>query len=104
VDGGAADPGGDAARLTVWARGAVQGVGFRWWVCSRGRQLRRTGTATNLRDGRVEVVAEGPRADLVRLLAWLAEQPSTTGRPGRVTGVSHRWSDPRGDLVRFVER
>src|SRR3712207_126454 len=88
----------EAARLTAWVRGRVQGVGFRWWVRSRGLQLGVVGTATNLRDGRVEVVAEGPRASLQQLLTWLEEQPSTTGRPGSVTGVSHRWSAPRRDL------
>ncbi len=96
--------GGGPARLTAWARGGVQGVGFRWWVCSRGRQLRLAGTASNLRDGRVEVVAEGPRPALEQLLVWLGEQPSTTGRPGTVDGVAHLWSAPRGDLVGFVER
>ena len=95
---------GDGVRLTAWVRGSVQGVGFRWWVCSRGRQLRLSGTASNLRDGRVEVVAEGPAPECEQLLAWLGEQPSTTGRPGAVSGVSHRWSAVRGDLQGFRER
>ncbi len=94
----------DAVRLTAWVRGTVQGVGFRWWTRSRGLQLHIVGTATNLRDGRVEVVAEGPRQACEQLLAWLGEQPSTTGRPGSVTGVGHRWSDARGDLTGFRER
>ena len=93
----------EPVRLTAWARGRVQGVGFRWWVRSRGLQLQVVGTATNLRDGRVEVVAEGPRAALEQLLGWLEEQPSTTRRPGTVTGVAHRWSQARGDLRGFRE-
>ena len=47
------------ARLTAWVDGRVQGVGFRWWVCAQGVELGLSGTATNLDDGRVEVVAEG---------------------------------------------
>ena len=47
-------------RLTAWVHGAVQGVGFRWWTRARALELGLVGTATNLDDGRVEVVAEGP--------------------------------------------
>ena len=104
---GGQDPQGGAdepVRLTAWVRGRVQGVGFRWWVCSRGRQLGLVGTAANRRDGRVEVVAEGPRRTCEQLLAWLGEEQSSTRRPGVVDGVSSSWSAPRGGLTRFVER
>lgn len=87
-------------RVTVWVRGHVQGVGFRWWVRARALELGLLGTATNLDDGRVEVVAEGPRDGLDRLLALLAG----TGTPGRVTGLVHRFGEPRGDLSGFRER
>jgi acylphosphatase len=93
-----------AVRLTVWVHGTVQGVGFRWWTRSRGLELGLVGTASNLRDGRVEVVAEGPRTACDQLLAWLEEQPSTKNRPGAVTGVTHRWSAPSGAFKGFRER
>ncbi|WP_433326756.1 acylphosphatase [Spirillospora sp. CA-294931] len=93
----------ETARLTAWVRGHVQGVGFRWWVRSRALELGLDGTATNLRDGRVEVVAEGPRESCGLLLEQLRAQPSP-GRPGRVSGVVERWSDPRGDISGFLER
>jgi acylphosphatase len=93
-----------AVRLTVWVRGQVQGVGFRWWTRSRGMELHLVGTATNLRDGRVEVVAEGPRQACEQLLGWISEQPSSKGRPGSVSGVNHRWSAPSGALRGFRER
>ena len=57
-------------RLTAWVRGRVQGVGFRWWVRSRALELGLAGSATNLDDGRVQVVAEGAAAsDCEQLLA-----------------------------------
>ncbi|MGZ4603790.1 MAG: acylphosphatase [Kineosporiaceae bacterium] len=93
-----------AVRLTIWVRGEVQGVGFRWWTRSRGLELGLTGTATNLRDGRVEVIAEGTRQACDELLVWLREDPSMKGRPGRVTEVTHRWSAPSGALRGFRER
>jgi acylphosphatase len=91
---------GDQARLTAWVRGRVQGVGFRWWVRSQALALGLTGSASNLADGRVEVVAEGPRTACEALLALL--RGGTT--PGNVSGVVERWTEPRGDLHGFIER
>lgn len=90
----------ERARLTAWVRGRVQGVGFRWWVRSRALELGLVGSAANLVDGRVEVVAEGPRGACEALLGLL--RGGTT--PGMVTGVAERWTEPRGDLQTFNER
>nr|WP_226435009.1 acylphosphatase [Rhodococcus yananensis] len=87
-------------RLTAWVHGHVQGVGFRWFTRARALELGLVGHATNHPDGRVLVIAEGPRADLERLLAWLRSGDT----PGKVTLVVERWDPPRGDLVGFVER
>ncbi|AXB44295.1 acylphosphatase [Amycolatopsis albispora] len=89
-----------AVRLTAWVHGQVQGVGFRWWTRSRALELGLTGSAANLADGRVEVVAEGRRDHCERLLAALRSGDS----PGRVDTVVERWSTPRGGLSGFVER
>lgn len=94
------DAPGGAVRLTAWARGHVQGVGFRWWVRSQALELSLVGSAANLPDGRVEVVAEGPRGTCETLLKRLQGGRS----PGSVIGVTHRWSAARGGLEGFVER
>ena len=86
----------DEVRLTAFVKGRVQGVGFRWWTRARALELGLTGRATNLDDGRVEVVAEGPEAACRALLAGLAEGP------GRVDFVAERWSGPLGETG-FVE-
>jgi acylphosphatase len=86
-------------RLIAWVSGRVQGVGFRWWTRSRALELGLVGSARNLPDGRVAVVAEGPRASCARLLEALRG----TGTPGRVDEVAEQWSDPRGGLSDFVE-
>ena len=91
-------PGRDV-RLTAFVKGRVQGVGFRWWTRARALELGLTGSATNLDDGRVEVVAEGPREACEQLLALL--QGGTA--PGRVEFVAERWAEPRGETG-FVER
>jgi acylphosphatase len=82
-------------------------VGFRWWTTAQGRRLGLVGSATNLADGRVEVVAEGPEPACRALLAVLSgehREPDGARRPGQVAGVTSRWSAARGDLVGFVER
>jgi len=90
----------DAVRLTAWLRGSVQGVGMRWWIRSRALELGLAGWAANLDDGRVEVVAEGPRHACEHLLNLL--QGAET--PGRVAGVTERWSASRKLTAGFVEK
>ena len=96
-------PYGDAVRLTAWLTGEVQGVGMRWWVRARALELGLVGSATNRVDGRVEVVAEGPRTAAESLLSQLS--PDWSGRrPGQVRLVTQRWDVPRGGLAGFQER
>lgn len=89
-------------RLTAFVHGHVQGVGFRWWARSQALGLGLAGYAKNLSDGRVEVMVEGPRNALAELLDLLGEQPSTTGRPGRVDTVVEHFLPARG--VRGFQR
>jgi len=105
----------DPVRMTAWVRGRVQGVGMRWWIRSRALELGLQGWASNLSDGRVEVVAEGTR-DACRALAdLLASNPgsdpgSDAGsaprptRPGRIEGVVLRLGPPREIGPGFRER
>ncbi|MFE4501826.1 acylphosphatase [Rhodococcus sp. NPDC056743] len=90
----------DPVRLTAWVHGFVQGVGFRWWTRARALELGLVGYASNQRDGRVLVVAEGDRESLERLLELL--RSGTT--PGSVDLVVDSWDAARGDLSGFVER
>ncbi|WP_280310975.1 acylphosphatase [Nocardia abscessus] len=90
----------EAVRLSVWVHGLVQGVGFRWWTRSRALELGLVGHATNARDGRVHVIAEGPRAACERLLARLRSGDT----PGQVRLVVESWEPARGDLTGFEER
>ena len=88
-------------RVRVVARvsGRVQGVGFRWWTRSRALELGLVGSARNLPDGRVAVVAEGPRAECTALLDALRGGAA----PGRVDEVTAQWTGARGGLDGFVE-
>lgn len=86
-------------RMLAFVGGRVQGVGFRWWTRSRALELGLVGSARNTEDGRVEVVAEGPRAACLQLLALLRG-----GRtPGDVTFVSESFTAARGGISGFRE-
>ena len=87
-------------RLAAWVHGLVQGVGFRWWTRARALELALVGSARNTSDGRVHVVAEGPRENCEKLLQLL--RSGTT--PGRVDLVVEDWSAAQGGLSGFVER
>jgi len=91
-------------RATVYVRGQVQGVGFRWWTRAQALELGLVGSARNLPDGRVEVVAQGQTASVDRLIALLEEAPSTAGRPGSVAGVVTQWSRAKPGVDGFRER
>ena len=69
-------PAAQPSRITVIVAGEVQGVGYRAFVRQHARDLGVTGYTENLADGRVEVVAEGHRADLDLLLVRLKTGPS----------------------------
>ena len=64
-------------------RGAVQGVGFRWFVLREAHRLSMRGWVSNLPDGTVEVVADGSAPLLAELQRALARGPSAA----QVSGV-----------------
>ncbi|TFF91162.1 acylphosphatase [Candidatus Thorarchaeota archaeon] len=48
-------------RASIFAEGRVQGVGFRATAAQVARALELQGLVRNLRDGRVQIVVDGPR-------------------------------------------
>jgi acylphosphatase len=89
-----------SVRLTARVSGRVQGVGFRWYVRQHAEALGLVGTATNLPNGDVEVVAEGPREAAEKLLGILRSDDP----PGFVGRVDVTWSGAEGGFAGFRER
>ena len=90
----------DRSRLVATVHGSVQGVGFRVFVQRHANALALDGWVANRSDGSVEVVAEGPPADLDRLVARLREGP----RGAAVRGVDVRMDPARGGDRGFIIR
>jgi acylphosphatase len=84
-------------RLHAVVRGDVQGVGFRYFVQRKARQLELHGWVRNNDDGTVELVAEGDRSALEQLKQAVEDGP----RAARVDRVDAQWSSATGNLRAF---
>ena len=84
-------------RLHAVVEGRVQGVSFRYFVLETTQRLNVTGWVRNRWGGSVEVLAEGQRQELDRLLAALHRGP----RAANVTAVDHQWENATGDFTNF---
>lgn len=87
----------EQTRLHAIIHGRVQGVGFRAFVVENGLALGAKGWARNRWDGTVEVVAEGDRQLLEKLLASLRRGP----RMANVTKVELDWQAYSGEFNTF---
>jgi acylphosphatase len=85
------------SRLHATIEGRVQGVGYRAFVEQNAYSLRLTGWVRNRWDGSVEVLAEGERDDLERLLAALYRGP----RASNVSNLRLEWHPATGEFSRF---
>ena len=90
----------DSASLQATVYGRVQGVFFRDFVARWARELRLVGYVRNLRDGAVEVRAEGERQQLEKLVGYLKVGPPAA----RVNKVVTSWSGYTGDYSGFGVR
>ena len=86
--------------LHAIVRGIVQGVGFRYFVVRKALSLGLRGYTRNNDNGDVEVVAQGPRPALERLLALLHRGPSAAS----VDEVQTTWRKPTEHLSGFNVR
>ncbi len=90
----------DRTRLHAFVDGSVQGVGFRMFVLDHAQALGLNGWVRNTFDGRVEVLAEGPRSSLEQLLDRLHQGP----RMAFVSQVIQEWQPAAGGLSGFSVR
>ncbi len=86
------------ARLHATVDGRVQGVGFRAFVVDMAQILDLTGWVRNMGDGKVEMLAEGPREKLEQMLEYLRRGP----RGAWVSGVEQEWQEATGEFNHFA--
>ncbi len=85
------------ARVTNYYAGRVQGVGFRYTARTVATGFEVTGAVRNLDDGRVELAAEGDRAELEAFLQAIRD--SEVGR--FIRQESPQWGDAKNEFRGF---
>ena len=90
----------DIQELHAFVYGWVQGVGFRYFVINKALALGLRGYARNQSDGSVEVLAQGTRPALERLLTLLRKGPTAA----EVSEVNTEWGQPTEHLSGFHVR
>ena len=83
--------------MTVFYSGRVQGVGFRYAAKTIAAGFEITGAARNLTDGRVELIAEGDRAELEAFRASLKD----SGLAGFIRDEQVFWADAKNEFRGF---
>lgn len=87
-------------RLHARVYGRVQGVNFRYYTQREASACGLSGWVANRFDGSVEVVAEGEKTDVARLLGFLHR-----GSPSaRVDRVETEWGEVTSEFDRFRVR
>ena len=87
-------------RVRAWYSGRVQGVGFRLTVEEAAQQFGVVGWVRNLRDGRVELLAQGGEA----ILAQFLEAVRTGPMRNFIQHVEFSWSAPSESFDEFEIR
>ena len=86
----------DRQRVEAWYSGHVQGVGFRQRTRSVAADFEVAGEVRNLSDGSVELMAEGPRAELAGFLQAIDEALG-----GFIRGKRVEWTAAIGEFTDF---
>jgi acylphosphatase len=83
-------------RLSITGR--VQGVGFRFYMQRKARELGVTGWVRNRRDGAVEAMVQGSSGAVEAMIVWAQRGP-----PSAVV-AEVRVTDASGDFATFEAR
>ncbi len=87
-------------KVHILVKGQVQGVAFRAYTLMAAQQLHVNGFVRNLQDGSVEILAEGDRGSLEKLIEW-----AYNGSPvARVDDVQVSFSEATGKYDDFQVR
>lgn len=85
-------------RLYCLVSGLVQGVGYRFFARRYAKMLNICGYAKNLWDGKVEVVGEGEKDDLLKFLDILKKGPPSSD----VKKVDAKWEEKTDEYDDFL--
>ena len=84
-------------RVHIFVSGIVQGVFFRAHTQETANRLSLTGWVRNIYDGRVEIIAEGTKENLLKLVAWCNQGPPNA----LIEDVIAQWQEATDEFKNF---
>jgi len=87
-------------RVNIFVSGRVQGVFFRSKTKGKAQGLGLFGWVRNLTDGKVEILAEGKKEKLEKLIEWARQGPAAA----RVDNLEIEWQEYLGEFKNFEIR
>lgn len=86
------------ARAHIFVSGRVQGVFYRARTRETALAHGLTGWVRNCADGRVEVLMEGEKENVTRVISWCRQGPPAA----YVADVETLWEEPTGEFFDFT--
>ncbi len=87
-------------QVHIIARGRVQGVNFRYYVLRKANELSINGYVRNLKDGDVEILAQGTHNSIDKLIEFIKSNPGSSF----VTDIELDWKEPETHFSNFQIR
>lgn len=84
-------------QVYIIVKGRVQGVNFRYYVLRKANELGINGYVRNLKDGDVEILAQGTRDSVDRLIEFIKGNPGSSF----VTDMELTWEKPETYFSNF---
>ena len=90
----------EKAKVHIFVSGLVQGVFFRSETENKAKELDLFGWVRNLADDRVEILAEGEKEKLEKLIEWTKKGSDSA----KVDGLEIDWQEYKGEFRDFETR
>lgn len=87
-------------QVKIIASGLVQGVNFRYYTSKMARELGIVGWVKNLDGGNLEIIAQGERENLEKLIKWCQTGPQFA----QVKDINIQWQKPDKEFKDFEIR
>ena len=89
-----------AKQVDLKIYGMVQGIGYRYMSQKEAKKRGFTGYVTNMDDGNVEIIVQGPEEDLKDFVRWCYNGVG----PAMVQKIDQNWSEVTSSFSDFVIR
>ena len=84
-------------RVIALVSGSVQGVFYRSETLQKAKELNLTGFVKNEPNGKVEIIAEGEKENLEKLIEWTRQGPTLA----KVDKIEVKWDEDKGEFEDF---